>query len=187
MSEILYYSKNCNNCNTLIQKISKSRIKDNIHFICIDNRKIKQNRIFIILENNQEIMLPPSVDKVPALLLINNNQTIFGNDIYNYLKPQENTINNVSTNYQGEPDCYSFNGLGSNGSSLNIISDNYSFLDQSNDSLMAKGDGGLRQLYNYATINNNDSIKTPPDNYSPDTIGNVSLEKLQEERNKTIK
>ena len=61
MSEVLYYSKNCNNCQKLIQKISKSTIKGKIHFVCIDNRKIKKNSIFIVLENNQEIMLPPKI------------------------------------------------------------------------------------------------------------------------------
>jgi glutaredoxin-related protein len=185
MSEILYYSKNCSNCNKLLQNISRSRIKDKIHFICIDNRKIKQNRIFIVLENNQEIMLPPQVNRVPALLLINKNQILFGDDINNYLKPEENVLNNVSTNYQGEPDCFSF-GL-SACSTLNIMSDNFSFLDQPNDSLLAKGDGGMRQLYSYATINQNDNINTPPDNYSPDTVGNVTLEKLQQERNEVLK
>lgn len=182
MSEVLYYSKSCNNCNKLIEKISRSKIKERMHFICIDNRKIKQNRIFIILENGQEIMLPPNIDKVPALLLINNNQAIFGDNIYNYLKPDETLINNISTNFQGEPDCFSFGSYGTS-----IVSDNYSFLDQPNDSLLAKGDGGMRQLYSYATINYNDIINTPPDNYSPDTIGNnVTLEKLQNERNKNI-
>lgn len=181
MSEVLYYSKSCNNCNKLIEKISRSKIKERMHFICIDNRKVKQNRIFIILENGQEIMLPPSIDKVPALLLINNNQAIFGDDIYNYLKPDETLINNISTNFQGEPDCFSFGSYG-----LSIVSDNYSFLDQPSDSLLAKGDGGMRQLYSYATINHNDEINTPPDDYSPDTIGNVTLDKLQNERNNNM-
>ena len=44
----------------------------------------------------------------------------------------------------------------------------------------------MRQLYSYATINSNDKINTPPDDYSPDTIGNVTLDKLQNERNKNI-
>ena len=181
MSEVLYYSKICNNCNKLIEKISRSKIKERMHFICIDNRKMKQNRIFIILENGQEIMLPPSIDKVPALLIINNNQTIFGDDIYNYLKPDEKLINNISTNFQGEPDCFSFGSCGAS-----IVSDNYSFLDQPNDSLLANGDGGMRQLYSYATIAHNDKINTPPDDYSPDTIGNITLEKLQNQRNKNL-
>ena len=180
MSEILYYSNNCDNCKTLIQKVSRSQIKDKIHFICIDNRKLKQNRIFIILENGQETMLPPIIDRVPALLLINKNQVIYGNDIYNYLKPDEILINNQATNYQGEPECFNF---GNTYNSLNINSDNYSFLDQSSDSLLAKGDGGMRQMYNYASIDQCDSINTPPDNYTPDTIGDVSIDKLQKQRN----
>ena len=180
MSEVLYYSKNCNNCQKLIQKISKSTIKGKIHFVCIDNRKIKQNRIFIVLENNQEIMLPPKIDRVPALLLINNNQILFGDNIYNHLKPEENIINdNLNNNNQlKEPDAFAFNN-----SSYNINSDNFSFLDQNSDSMLAQGDGGLRQLYNYSTINDNQKIETPPDDYTPDTIGNVSIEKIQQERN----
>jgi glutaredoxin-related protein len=183
MSEILYYSNNCDNCKKLIEQVAKSRVKEKLHFICIDKRKIKQNRIFIVLENNQEVLLPPQVDRVPALLLINNGQVIYGNNIYNHLKPEETTINNISTGFQGEPECFSFGGS----CGLNVVSDNYSFLDQGSDSMLAKGDGGMRQLYSYATINHNDSIETPPDDYSPDTIGNVSMEKLQEERNKVIK
>lgn len=183
MSEVLYYSKNCEKCQKLLQQISKSVIKDKIHFVCIDNRKIKQGRVFIILENNQEIMLPPKVDRVPALLLINNNQIIFGDNIYNYLKPEENIIDKTIKNSNVEPDCFSFNGF----SSSNIASDNFSFLDQNNDSMLAQGDGGLRQLYNYSTISSNQKIETPPDDYAPDTIGNVSLDKLQQERNISIK
>ena len=180
MSEILYYSNNCENCRKLLQKVSKSKIKEKLHFICIDKRKLKQNRIFIILENNQEVLLPPSIDRVPALLLINNNQIIYGDNIVNHLKPDETIINNIATQYQGEPDCFSFGG---SGGALNVVSDNFSFLDQESESMLAKGDGGMRQLYSYATINHSDAIETPPDDYSPDTIGNVSMEKLQEERN----
>ena len=69
---------------------------------------------------------------------------------------------------------------------MNSISDCYSFLDQSSDELSAKGDGGLRQLHNYVTINENVNIATPPDDYEPDKIGNISLEKLQEQRNNEI-
>ena len=47
MSEILYYSKNCNNCSKLIQKISRSRIKEKIHFICIDKRIKKNNNTYL--------------------------------------------------------------------------------------------------------------------------------------------
>jgi hypothetical protein len=69
---------------------------------------------------------------------------------------------------------------------MGVVSDNFSFLDQSSDSLSAKGDGGLRQLHQYATLAHVDKIETPPDNYVPDKIGEVSLETLQQQRNKEI-
>ena len=179
MSEVLYYSKNCEKCQKLLQQISKSVIKDKIHFVCIDNRKIKQGRVFIILENNQEIMLPPKVDRVPALLLINNNQIIFGDNIYNYLKPEENIIDKTIKNTNVEPDCFSFNGF----SSSNIASDNFSFLDQNSDDLSAKGEGGMRQLYSYATVNYSDKIETPPDDYVPDKVNESNYKDYETARN----
>ena len=44
----------------------------------------------------------------------------------------------------------------------------------------------MRQLYNYSTINQNDTINTPEENYQPDKIGEVSIEKLQNERNQSL-
>ena len=182
MSAILYYSNFCQNSKTLIQNISKSRLKEELHYCCIDNRIKKPNGVtYIILENRQEIVLPPTVTKVPALLLLNKgHQVILGlNNILSHLKPQEDVINQKATNSNGEPNAFSF----SYGSALGVISDNYSFLDQSAESLNAKGNGGLRQMYHYATIDYRDSIETPPDNYTPDKISqDVSIEKLQQTR-----
>jgi hypothetical protein len=77
--------------------------------------------------------------------------------------------------------AFSFNGSG-----FGVVSDNYSFLDQSADALQAKGDGGLRQMHHYATLENSDKINTPEDKYQPDKIGQVSVEKLQQSRNSQI-
>jgi hypothetical protein len=63
------------------------------------------------------------------------------------------------------------------------VSDNYSFLDQNSDELSAKGSGGLRQLYSYATIEHSDSIETPPDDYVPDKVGEVNIKNLEQQRN----
>ena len=91
----------------------------------------------------------------------------------------ENNQEIIKTQRESEPSAYALHNNLMGG----VLSDNYSFLDQTNDSLSAKGDGGLRQMYNYATISQMDSIATPPETYSPDTIGNISIEKLQEQRN----
>lgn len=184
MSMILYYSNFCDKCKTLLQHISKSSVKKDMHFICIDKRIKRENgATYIILENAQEILLPPTVNKVPALLLLNRgHQVLFGNDINKYIEPVNVVSQQVATKNNGEPMAFSLSNSGGYG----VVSDNYSFLDQESSELSAKGNGGLRQKHHYATIYDNDSIETPPDNYSADTIGNVSMEQLQQKRNSEI-
>ena len=189
MTSILYYSNYCENCKNLLKNISKSSIKNDMHFICIDKRVKKQNgATYIILENGQEILLPPSVTKVPALLLLNKGyQVLFGlENITKYLEPKQNSIQAVSTNNNGEPLAFSIMGGGGSSSLFGVASDQYSFLDQGAEELTAKGNGGLRQTHHYAMIEQKDSIETPPENYSPDKIGNLSMEQIQQKRNSEI-
>ena len=181
MSSILYYSNYCDHSKRLLQVLSQSSVKDDMHFICIDKRhKGNNGATYVALENGQEILLPPSVTKVPALLLLNKgHHVMFGSDIDNHLTPQQNTVNMVATQNNGEPSAFS---LASSG--FGVASDNFSFLDQDATSLSAKGDGGMRQQHHYATLDVKDDINTPPEDYTPDTIGNSgsSMEKMQQER-----
>lgn len=180
MTSILYYSNYCENCKSLLQILSKTKTTETLHYICVDNRvKNSDGSIYVIIENKSRILLPPNITKVPALLLINKNyQTIFGKDsILKYLNPKESFVSKTNINTNIEPTSYSFNG-----GVYGVISDNYSFLDQTADSLLTKGDGGFRQMYHYATLNYNDHIETPDENYTPDKIGNISLEQLQQMR-----
>jgi len=185
MSKILYYSNYCENCKKLLQNLAKSQEKKDIHFICIDQRIQKNNKTYIVLQNSQEILLPPQINKVPALLFLNkkDQNIIFGEEISNVLKPTENLFSNKPQEIKKmeDPVAFSFSG-----GTCGVVSDNYSFWDQDADSLSAKGDGGMRQLYNYSTINQNDSINTPEENYQPDKIGEVTIEKLQNERNQSL-
>ena len=84
---------------------------------------------------------------------------------------------NVSTNFNGEPLAFT---LGSGADNIN--SDNYSFLDQNSDELSAKGNGGMRQLYNYATINYVETIETPSDEYTPDKINETQYNDYKSQR-----
>ena len=191
MTSILYYSNYCANCKTILQTISKSSIKNDMHFICLDKRVKKPNgATYIILENGQEILLPPTVSKVPALLLLNKgHHVLFGlEDITRYLEPKQKSIQAISTNNNGEPLAFSIVGGCGGGSSsfFGVASDQYSFLDQDPSELTAKGNGGLRQTHHYATLDQKDSIDTPPDTYSPDTIGTLTMEQLQQKRNSDI-
>ena len=61
MSTILYYSTYCDNCSKLLQMISTSNSKKDMHFINIDKRVKKSNgATYLILENGQEIIHMPS-------------------------------------------------------------------------------------------------------------------------------
>ena len=189
MSCILYYSNYCDNCKTLLQNIAKwNDIKNDMHFINIDKRVKKNNgATYVVLENGQEILLPPTVNKVPALLLLNKgHHVLFGNDINKHIEPKQMMQANVATKNNGEPLAFSLSGQG-----YGVASDNYSFLDQDPTDLTAKGNGGMRQQHHYASLSHSDNIETPPEGYKADTIGNsigeVSVEKLMEQRNNDMK
>lgn len=186
MSSIIYYSNSCDRCKSVLSALSKSRVQDDIHFLCIDKRvKSGTGAWHIITETGEKVLLPPQVNRVPALLLLNKgHMVLYGEQILQHFQPKNIALNNEATGFNGEPNAFSLGRESMGG--FGVASDNYSFLDQSADELSAKGNGGMRQLYNYATIDIVDKIETPPDNYSPDKVGSVSLEQLQKQRNLDI-
>ena len=155
MSSIVYYSNFCEHSKKLLQTLSKTQASKDIHFICIDKRtKGTDNKIYIVLENGQKIIMPENVTKVPALLLLNNNyQVLYGDSIYNHLKPKQEVITRQATSNNMEPMAFSLGG----GS---VVSDQFSFLDMGSDELEAKGNGGTRQMHNYVSLNYSDKINT---------------------------
>ncbi len=180
MASVLYYSNYCDNSKKLLGYLSKSSVKNNLHYVCIDKRIKKNNATYIILENNQELLLPNTVNAVPALMILNGEyKVLFGDNILSYLKPVEQVNVQQATNFNGEPSAFSIND-----GSLGVHSDFFSFLDQGNDELSTKGEGGMRQLYNYATINFQEKIETPEENYIPDKVNEDSLKNYQDSRNK---
>jgi hypothetical protein len=186
MSSIIYYSNSCDRCKSVLTALSKSQVSNDIHFLCIDKRvKSGTGAWHILTETGEKVLLPPQVNRVPALLLLNKgHQVLYGDQILQHFQPKNVALNNEATGFNGEPNAFSLGRESMGG--FGVASDNYSFLDQSADELSAKGNGGMRQLYNYATIDVVDKIETPPDNYSPDKVGSVSLEQLQQKRQMDI-
>jgi hypothetical protein len=170
-----------------LSALSKSQVSNDIHFLCIDKRvKSGTGAWHIITETGEKVLLPPQVNRVPALLLLNKgHQVLYGEQILQHFQPKNVALNDQATGFNGEPNAFAL-GRESMGSGFGVASDNYSFLDQSADELSAKGNGGMRQLYNYATIDLVDKIDTPPDTYSPDKVGSVSMEQLQQKRQSEI-
>lgn len=184
MSSILYYSKFCDHSNKLLQTLSKTNVQKDIHFICIDKRvKDTNGKMFIVLENGQKIIMPENVNRVPALLLLNQGyQVLYGESILNHLKPKQEAAVKKATQNNMEPMAFSFGG----GGFSDIVSDSYSFLDQGAEELEAKGNGGMRQMHNYVDLNYSDNISTPADEHEYKNSNKISsdltVEQLQQQR-----
>ena len=183
MSTILYYSNYCEHSKKLLQTLTKTNLQKEIHFICIDKRvKEANNKIFIVLENGQKIIMPENVNRVPALLLLNQGYNVlYGEAILQHLKPKQEIAVKQATQNNLEPMAFSFGGASSS-----IASDHYSFLDQDEESLKATGNGGLRQMHNYVDLNYSDNMNTPTDEHQYKTSKlpeGLTIEKLQEQRN----
>jgi hypothetical protein len=194
MSCILYYSNYCEPSKKLLQTVSKTQNSNDIHFICIDKRvKDSNGKVFIVLQNGQKIVMPENVTRVPALLLLNQNyKVIYGDDIYKHLKPQVQQQVQQATKNNMEPVTFqdgfgTFSGFGGG-----IVSDNYSFLDQDDSELSVKGNGGLRQMHNYVSLNDsmNVNMQLPKDDhdYKTDKLkeGEMSVESLQRKRDEEL-
>jgi len=200
MSCILYYSKYCEVSKKYLQILSKLNLQKDIHFICIDKRiKEDTGKVFIVLENGQKIILPENITRVPALLLLTKGyQILYGEQILEHLKPKQEVEVRQATQNNMEPMAFSFGGgFG------DIVSDQYSFLDQAPEDLEAKGNGGMRQMHNYVDLNTafNGQISQQDNNESNTTIRGATkigedasnqqmearLKKMQQDRDADIR
>jgi hypothetical protein len=187
MSSILYYSNFCEHSKKLLQTLSKANVHQDMHFICIDKRvKDSNNKMYIVLENGQKIIMPENVNRVPALLLLNQGYNVlYGESILQHLRPKQEVAVRQATQNNMEPMAFSFGGGG--GGFGDVVSDQYSFLDQDPASLKAEGNGGMRQMHNYVDINYCDSISAPAgddkDYKSSNKIPQgLTVEQLQQQR-----
>ena len=185
--DILYYSNYCPNSKKIIQYITKGGLIDKLNCICIDKRVTNPNtgQIQIELDNGKKVLMPPNIQYVPALLIVAKKYSaIFGGEIIKYFEPYVNKKSEEATSYNGEPVGVP---LGQPSGS-NIQSEHFTFYNMSPDELSAKGNGGMRQMYNYVSAEHNlYSIQTPVDTYKPDKVGeSISIESLEQKRNKDV-
>ena len=188
--DVLYYSNFCKHSQKIIQFLSRGGLLESISAICIDKRSRdeKTNQLIIICENGQRVLLPPNIQSVPALLLVNKNyQVILGEDIIHHFEPaMRKKISNANIG-NGEPFGYSIQSSAYTGGS-NIVSEQFTFYDMSPEELSAKGNGSARQMYNYVAANQESNfIQTPPDTYKPDKIGeSITIDQLQQQRSQEV-
>jgi len=179
MSTVLYYSKYCEHSNTIIKSLSKSKIQEDIHFLSIDRRMKENDKTYIVLDSGKRILMPHTITKVPALLLLHHgNRVLFGNKIMEYFKPKLAKMNTKATKKNEEPLAFSFD-------ISNTMSDMYSYLDQDANELLVKGKGGTRQMHNYVALGNRDTpIETPPEDYIKEKMDDKTYQQFETNRNK---
>ena len=179
----IYFSKFCKHSAKVLEDINKSGLNDKFIYISIDKRFVKNNITYILNSDGTSFPLPPMISRVPTLLLKPNHEILSGNQILEYIKPQIKNISDEKQLLQNEPNPFCL--IVDNGNSFGVNSDNFSFLDTSTDDLSAKGEGGLRQMYNYSTLNQDDNIYTPSQTDKQSKL-NTSLEELEEQRKNDI-
>jgi hypothetical protein len=121
-------------------------------------------------------LLPPTIKSVPAIYDLKTQTTEFGKNILKIIElfaMQENP-NMI------EPGAFSFISGG------DIISDSYSFIDMDSQELLAKGNGGVKQMHNYVGIDSIITIDTPDEDYVPDKVGSNDLDKYEKDRNEML-
>lgn len=178
MSAILYYSKHCKNCDKILSELSQSKVQDDIHFVCVDKRaRLENGQTCVVLETGEHVVLPEQITRVPALLLLQeNNRILFGNDIYDVVSRSVQHEKHAATNGYGEPKeaggelvCSVSSGTGF-----------YSSLDENHDFAEQHG------CYASASYDNIERIETPPDDYQPDKMNEESIKHYQQERNMAV-
>lgn len=196
MSAILYYSNYCEHSKKLLQMLGKSKLQESIHFVCVDKRVKKGDKLYVILENGQEFLIPPNVNRMPALLLLKDYSVLYGEQILQALKPRQEVELKVATSNNMEPMAYSLGG----GS---VVSDSYSFLTEDPREMSAEGNGGTKQMHSYAPIGYSDNfiginqnefnttIKGQQGGRKTDEYANQEMEnrlkKMQEDREADLK
>ena len=130
--DILYYSNNCKHSKKVIEFVAKGGFADSLICICIDNRKRNPNtnQVVVHLENGQQAILPPNIQSVPVLLLVNQKyKMVLGSDIIRYFEPAMKE-KLASANFgNGEPLGFSIGGSGGS----NIVSEHFTYYNSSSD------------------------------------------------------
>ena len=180
----LYFSRYCKHSSKILEELNRSGMNDKFIFISIDKRYVKNNVTYILNPNGTSFALPPMINRVPVLLLKPNHEILSGNQILEYIKPQVKNIKEEKTMLHNEPNPFSLNM--DNGNVYGVKSDNFSFLDSTPDELAAQGTGGVRQMYNYSTLDQESNIETPLQSDKTAKL-NMTIEQLEQQRNEVVK
>ena len=166
--DIFYYSNYCKHSQKVIKFLSKGGLTNEVNAFCIDKRTKdpKTNQTVILLEDGKKALLPPNLQSVPALLLVNDNyKLILGDDIIKHFEPMMKEKLASADFGSGEPVGFAMQDF-SGTTKSNIVSEQFTYYNLTPEELSAKGVGGRRQMHNYVTAKQDQMfIETPPDEF----------------------
>ena len=181
---LLFFSNYCQHSKKLLNELIHKGILEKVELICIDDRYVKENITYIVLNNQQNMPLPPMIHSVPTLCILPNHEILKGSQIIHYFIPISKTIEDEREKINIEPNPFDF--ANETTGMFGVSSDHFSFWDSEHEELSASGSGGMKQLYDYVCVNNDttDQIYTPPDH--EEVKNNISIEQFQQQRQNEI-
>lgn len=197
--DIFYYSNLCPHSQKVIQFIVKQQLQDRLSCICVDKRKYdaNKNNMVVVLESGKQVMLPPNLQSIPAVLCVKRNYTlVMGTEpIIEYL---QTAFNVGSAQLFENPHTAVVNkrpqavepqgvGLGTLYGNSGIFSESFTSYHMRPDDLAAQSESRNRPMHGYTQVDQKLVIETPEDKWRPDKVSsNVTIDVLQQERNKEI-
>ena len=178
---LLFFSQYCKHSNQLLEEMNKKGIIDKVELVCVDNRFTKDNIIYVVLQNQQSMPIPPMINSVPTLCITPNHEILKGGQILPYFVPISKTLQEERNKVELEPNTFDLNN--DTTGSFGVSSDHFSFWDTNHEDLSASGNGGMKQMYSYASIENDgkkEEIYTPQEQTKE--TNNMTLEQLQQQR-----
>lgn len=202
--DIFYYSNLCPHSQKVVQFVVKHQLNDKLSCICVDKRKrdVNNNQTVVVLENGKQVMLPPNLQSIPAILCVKKNYVlVMGTDpIIEYLKsffglsPDSNDLfehpNHPSTAVNRRPqsqDPIGFELVNGPSSNTGIYSEPFTGYNLEPEDLAGQSQSSNRPIYEYTPVDKQIFIDTPEDKYRPDKVSsNVTIDVLQQQRNQEI-
>ena len=179
---LLFFSHYCNHSKKLLNELNKKSFLEKVDLICIDNRVVKDNITYIVLSNQQNMPLPPMINSVPTLCILPNHEILKGSQIMHYFIPISKTIEDEREKINTEPNP--FNLSNETTGMFGVSSDNFSFWDSDHEELSASGNGGMKQMYDYVSVEHKDEqIYTPQEETTKQPI---NMEQIQQQRQSEI-
>jgi hypothetical protein len=184
MAPELYYSKYCPHSTEILELINKAGVQSEFVYTSIDKRVVSNNITYLVDNQNNHRPLPPMINRVPVLV-ISPSEILHGQEIADYIKPQSKTLSEEAARTEFDhPNPFT---LGKDTSLTGVTSDTYSFLDTSPEDLLAEhGNGGLRQMYNYAPASGEIQTVNAPFETKKEQKLTQSLEQIEQERNQSL-